>query len=145
MQRDVVIKWHFAHPPEKVWECLTNPAMISQWLMKNNFEPVIGHKFQFHTKPLPKMKFDGIVYCEVLEVVPNEKLVYSWRGGPKPGVIDLDTLLTWTLSPDGEGTKMVLEHSGFSGFKNYIASIFMEHGWKKKIYRRMETMVNEMK
>ncbi len=145
MQRDLVIKWHFPHPPEKVWECLTNPAMISQWLMKNDFKPVVGHKFNFHTKAIPKMSFDGIVYCEVLELIPNKKLVYTWRGGPEPGVIGLDTVLTWTLSPDGDGTRMVLEHSGFKGFKNYIASIFMEQGWKKKVLRRLETTVNNMK
>jgi len=77
--------------------------------MKNDFLPVVGHKFQFHGKPLPKMGWAGIVYCEVFEVVPNQKLVYTWKGGPRPGVVGLDTLLTWTISPDGEGTKMVLE------------------------------------
>jgi uncharacterized protein YndB with AHSA1/START domain len=145
MQRDLVIKWHFPHPPEKVWECLITPELVSQWLMKNDFQPVVGHKFNFHTKPIPKMGFDGIVYCEVLEIVPYKKLVYSWRGGPAPGIIGLDTLLTWTLAPDGDGTKMVLEHTGFKGWKNYIASIFMENGWKKNVARRFDKILNEMK
>jgi uncharacterized protein YndB with AHSA1/START domain len=144
MQRDLVIKWYFPHPPEKVWECLTTPELISQWLMKNDFQPVVGHKFQFQTKPIPKMGFDGIVYCEVLEIIPNKKLVYSWKVGPKPGVIALDTILTWTLSPEGEGTKMVLEHAGFKGLKNFITSIFMEKGWKKGVSRRFIKMLNEM-
>ena len=69
MQRDLVIKWHFPHPAEKVWECLTTPELLSQWLMKNDFKPVVGHKFNFFTKPIPKMGFDGIVYCEVIEIV----------------------------------------------------------------------------
>jgi uncharacterized protein YndB with AHSA1/START domain len=60
----------------------------------------------------------------VIEIIPYQKLVYTWKGGPRPGVIGLDTVLTWTLSPDGEGTHMVLEHSGFKGWKNYVASIF---------------------
>jgi uncharacterized protein YndB with AHSA1/START domain len=136
MQRDLVIKWFFNHPPEKVWECLTDPKLVNEWFMKNDFLPIVGHKFQFHSKPLPKMGWDGIVYCEVLEIIPNQKLVYTWQGGPKPGVIGLDTMLIWTLSTDGDGTRLVLEHKGFSGWKNIIASIFMENGWKKGIPRR---------
>lgn len=145
MQRDLVIKWYFPHPAEKVWECLTNPELVSQWLMKNDFKPIVGHKFNFYTKPIPKMGFDGIVYCEVLEIVPGQKLVYTWKGGPKPGVIGLDTVLIWTLSREGEGTRVVLEHSGFKGFKNLIASVFMEAGWKKNIPRRMGKLLDEMK
>jgi uncharacterized protein YndB with AHSA1/START domain len=144
MQRDLIIKWRFAHPPEKVWECLTDPSLIGQWLMKNDFKPVVGHKFNFHTKPIPQMGFDGIVYCEVLEIIPNQKLVYSWKGGPSPGVIGLDTVLTWTLIPENDGTKMVLEHSGFRGWKNFVASIFMGKGWKK-IGKRFDKILAEMK
>jgi uncharacterized protein YndB with AHSA1/START domain len=145
MERDLVIKWYFPHPTEKVWECLINPELVSQWLMKNDFKPIVGHKFNFHTKPIPKMGFDGIVYCEVLEIIPLRKLVYSWKGGPKPGVTGLDTLLTWTSSPENKGTKIVLEHTGFKGWKNFIASVFMESGWKKGIPRRMGKVLNEMK
>jgi uncharacterized protein YndB with AHSA1/START domain len=145
MQRDLVIKWFFPHPPEKVWECLTDPELVNQWLMKNDFRPEVGHKFRFHTKPIPKMSFDGIVYCEVLEIIPNQKLVYTWKGGPEPGVVGLDTLLTWTLYPEANGTKMILEHTGFKGFKNFIASVFMEQGWKKGIARRFGKMLDEMK
>ncbi|HEY9196269.1 MAG TPA: SRPBCC domain-containing protein [Mucilaginibacter sp.] len=145
MQRDLTIKWYFPHPVEKVWECLTTADLLSQWLMQNDFKPVVGHKFQFHSRPLPKMNWDGIVYCEVLEIVPHQKLVYTWRGGPEPGITNLDTLLTWTLSPDGDGTRLVLEHSGFKGFKNMIASMFMERGWKKGIPRRMGEILNQMK
>ncbi|MDR3693904.1 SRPBCC domain-containing protein [Mucilaginibacter sp.] len=145
MRRDLVIKWHLPHPPEKVWECITNPELLSQWLMKNDFKPIVGHRFNFHTKPIPKMGFDGIVYCEVLEIIPSQKLVYTWKGGPRPGVISLDTLLTWTLSPDAGGTLLVLEHTGFKGWKNYITSIFMEAGWKKHVTRRFISILNEMK
>lgn len=145
MQRDLLIKWHFPHPPEKVWECLTDPELISQWLMKNDFKPVVGHKFNFYTKPFPKMGFDGIVYCEVLEVVPGRKLVYTWKGGSGPDHINLDTLLVWTLSPKDEGTELVLEHKGFKGWKNYITSLVMGNGWKKHILGRMGQLLNEMK
>lgn len=140
-QRDITIKWFFTQPPEKVWECLTDPELISQWLMENDFKPIVGHRFNFRTKPLPKMGFDGIVYCEVIEVIPLKKLVYSWKGGPKPGVIKLDTILSWTLSAKDGGTEILLEHKGFQGFANYLSSIFMGNGWKKRIARRFEKVL----
>ena len=145
MQRDLLIKWYFPHPSEKVWECLTNPQLIEQWLMKNDFKPIVGHKFQFHTRPIPKMGFDGIVNCEVLEITPGQKLVYTWKGGPKPGVVELDTVLIWTLTEKDEGTEIILEHKGFKGWKNYITSIIMAGGWRKHIPRRMGKLLNEMK
>jgi len=145
MKRDLRIKWFFPYPPEEVWECLTNPELVNTWLMKNDFKPVVGHQFQFHSKPIPKMGWDGIVYCEVLEILPQQKLVYSWKGGPRPGVIGLDTLLTWTLTPVKNGTEMVLEHTGFSGMKNIIASIFMENGWKKGVAKRFEQLLSSRK
>jgi uncharacterized protein YndB with AHSA1/START domain len=145
MQRDLLIKWYFPHPPEKVWECLTEPELIARWLMKNDFRPVVGHKFQFHTKPIPKMGFDGNIYCEVKEVIPAKKLVYTWKGGPKPGIIELDTLLIWTLHEKDDGTEIILEHKGFKGLKNYITSIIMSAGWKKHINVRFGKILEEIK
>lgn len=145
MQRDIVIKWYLPHPAEKVWECLTTPELIEQWLMKNNFQPVVGHKFNFHTRPIPKMGFDGIIYCEVLEVDPHKKLVYTWKGGAGPDKINLDTVLTWTLMPREDGTEILLEHRGFKGWKNFISSIIMGSGWRKKILRRMAQLLDGKK
>lgn len=144
MSKAINLKWHVAHQPEDVWQCLTDSELIAQWLMENDFKPQVGHRFRFHTKPIPKMGFDGIVYCEVLEVVPVQKLVYSWKGGPRPGVIQLDTILTWTLEPIATGTVIHLEHKGFEGFKNYIASVFMDHGWKKKIQKRFGEILDSL-
>ena len=61
MQRDIVIKWHFAHSPEKVWECLTNPELLGTWFMQNDFKPVVGHKFKFRDKAKPAFGWDGMV------------------------------------------------------------------------------------
>ena len=145
MQKDIIIKWHLPQPVEKVWDCLNTSDLIEQWLMKNTFQPVVGHKFNFYTKPIPKMGFDGIVYCEVLEVIPHKKLVYTWKGGSSPDNLSLDTILIWTLTPREEGTDLLLEHKGFKGFKNYITSIFMGSGWRKHISRRLISILNEMK
>jgi uncharacterized protein YndB with AHSA1/START domain len=88
------------------------------------------------------MNFDGIVYCEVLEVIPNQKLVYTWRGGPAPGQVTLDTLLTWTLQAKNGGTEVLLEQTGFKGFGSYVASLFMGSGWTGKIFKRLEALLN---
>ncbi len=143
MERTISIKWFFTHPPEYVWECLTNPELISIWLMKNNFKPVLGHRFNFYAKPIPSMDFDGIVYCEVIDIVPLKKLVYTWKGGPSPGIIKLDTVLVWTLESKNEGTEVLLEHKGFKGFHNYIASMFMGSGWKNGITKAFEKVLNQ--
>lgn len=143
MKRDIRLNWFFPHPAEKVWECLTDPELISIWLMKNDFKPIVGHQFNFHTKPIPKMNFDGIVYCEVIDIVPLQKLVYTWKGGPRPGVINLDTVLIWTLRAKNGGTELLLEHKGFEGFHNYVASVFMGSGWKKGIARNFARVLNQ--
>jgi uncharacterized protein YndB with AHSA1/START domain len=86
MKRDLHFEVTYPHPPEKVWRALTDPQAIAQWLMENNFEARLGHKFQFRTKPAPG--FDGVVNCEVLEMDPPRRLAYSWSGG------NLNTIVT---------------------------------------------------
>ena len=141
MQRDIVQHWFFAHPPERVWEYLTKKELIAQWLMENDFEPIVGYKFQFNTKPKIKVGFDGIVYCEVLMVEPFRKLAYSWKGGSN-GRITLDSVVTWTLTPKENGTELLLEHRGFQGLKNYLTYFFMNAGWKGKIRKRITNLLD---
>ena len=94
------------HPPAKVWRALTESALLASWLMANDLRPVVGHSFTFKAEPTPW--WDGMVYCEVLEVDPLKRLRYSWRGG------SLDTVVTWTLMPTPSGgTRLALEQSGF--------------------------------
>ena len=143
MQRDIVIELFFPHPPQKVWKALTEPELLSQWFMKNDFKAEVGHHFNFRDKPRPGVAWDGIVYSEVLEVVPDKKLVYTWKGGPKPGVITLDTVLTWTLTPKDNGTLVRLEHRGYKGLKNYFSSLIMEKGYKLKVLKRLSALLDE--
>jgi len=140
MKRSIKHTWHLAHPVAQVWRYISTSELIAQWLMENDFKPEVGRRFNFKTRPQPG--FDGNIFCEVLEVIPNERLSYSWRGGPKPGVISLDSVVIWTLSPQGDGTQLILEHKGFDGFKNLMAYIAMNMGWKGKIRRRLEAMLN---
>ena len=118
------------HASEVVWKTLTTAELIGRWLMPNDFAPVVGRRFNFRTKPMGD--WDGVVHCEVLEVVPNRKLVYSWKGGadtnPEYGS-KLDTVVTWTLTPVAGGTRLRLVHAGFRSPGNDFAFDAMSPGW----------------
>lgn len=134
MQRTIKHQFTFPQPPKVVWEYLTDSELLAQWLMPNDFQPIVGHKFQFRSKPMPKFGFDGIVHCEVLEILDYKKLVYSWKGG------SLDSIVVWTLIPTDNGTVLTLEHKGFKGFKNLLPYIIMNRGWLKigkKLFKQL--------
>lgn len=140
MTRDIHHTWFLPHSPDKVWQYLTEPQLLAQWLMENDFKPIVGHSFQFRTKPIVKFGFDGIVNCEVLEVVPKKRLSYTWKGG-SGGKVSLDSKVTWTLTPKDDGTELLLAHTGFKGLKNFFASIVMQSGWSK-IANRMKDLMH---
>lgn len=108
--RSIVVERHLSHPPEKVWQALTDGPLIEQWLMPTDFRPVIGHRFTFRADPVPN--WNGVTEGEVLEVTPHERLVYSWRtvGAAADG---LRTTVTWTLKPTDDGVLLRMEQSGF--------------------------------
>ncbi len=141
MNNNIRQTWHFDHPVETVWEYLTNSEMLSRWLMENDFKPEVGHKFKFNTKP--RAGFDGVIFCEVLEVNPMKKLSYSWKGGPGNGKITLDSVVIWTLMPTDSGTDLLLEHNDYRGMKNLIAYLVMNMGWGTKIKEKLGQLLNE--
>lgn len=98
--RSVVVERELRHPPEKIWRALTQPHLIEAWLMKTAFRPVVGHRFDFRADW-------GAIECEVLEVIPHETLSYSW------GDAHLKSVVTWTLTPVGAGTRLRMEQVGF--------------------------------
>ena len=134
MTESIHHKFFFPHPPGVVWEYLTSAELISQWLMENDFVPIIGHDFQFRTAPMPGFNFDGIVYCKVLEIVPFQKLSYSWKGGPGNGRITLDSIVEWTLQANQNGTELTLVHSGFKEADFTMYSI-MNDGWVNNVQK----------
>lgn len=139
MTKQIEHNWFFKHSPDKVWEYLTQSELIEQWLMKNDFLPIVGHDFQFRTPAMPKFNFDGIVYCKVLEIVPLKKLSYSWKGGPGNGRIELDSIVEWTLSPKENGTALQLKHSGFTEADFTMYSI-MNDGWFKNVNKIIDQL-----
>ena len=84
---------------------------------------------------MPQLDFDGIVYCKVLEIVPHQKLSYSWKSGPGNGKIELDSIVVWKLIPKENGTELLLEHTGFSGFDHVGMFSAMNEGWFKNMQK----------
>jgi uncharacterized protein YndB with AHSA1/START domain len=140
MTKIIKHQFFFPHPKEMVWEYLTKSDLLEQWLMKNNFKPIEGHDFQFRTNPIPSLDFDGICYCKVLEIIPFEKLSYSWKGGPGKGQITLDSVVVWKLVPRDNGTELFLEHSGFGKEENLNFYKGMMDGWAKNVQKIMNLL-----
>ena len=110
----IVVDYSLNDPPAEVWRALTEPQLLAQWLMQNDIQPVVGHKFTFREKP--QGDWDGIVYCEVLTVDPPHCLAYSWQGSMDTETQEprVDTLVTWTLEATAQGgTLLHLVHEGF--------------------------------
>jgi len=142
MTNSVHHKFFFSHPPATVWNYLTKAELMAQWLMENDFQPVVGYDFQFRSRPVPALDFDGIVYCKVVEVVPLKKLSYSWKTGPGDGKIFVDSLVVWTLHQKDEGSELELEHRGFrdADLNMYTA---VDEGWLKNIKKIAELINTE--
>ncbi len=129
IRRDVRLERTYPHPRALVWRALTEPELIAKWLMDNDFAPEVGHRFTLRTDPAPG--FDGVVHCEVLEVEPEERLRFSWVGGP------VDTTVTFELEALGESsTRLRVCHAGFAGVKAALVSLILGAG-SKRIYGRL--------
>ena len=96
----VVVERELPYAPEKIWRALTEPDPLERWLMKNDFKPVVNHRFQFRADW-------GTVDCRVLAVEPRKTLSYTWAA------YGLESVVTWTLTPAGTGTHLRMEQSGF--------------------------------
>ena len=98
--RSVVVEREIPYPPEKVWRALTQPHLIEEWLMKNDFKPVVDHRFKLSAEW-------GVVDGQVLAVEPNKTLSYTW------GSYGVATVVTWTLTQTRTGTHLRMEQKGF--------------------------------
>ena len=124
--RTLVIERVFSHPQEKLWRALTEGQLLEQWMMKNDFQPVVGRKFQFRADPMPN--WNGIVDCEVLTVDPPQRLSYSWGVGDAAS--GLQWVVLWTLTPTDGGTHVRMEQSGFRPDQQ-AAYQGAKYGWQK--------------
>jgi uncharacterized protein YndB with AHSA1/START domain len=125
----VVVEREIAHPPEKLWRALTQPHLIEEWLMKNDFRPVVGHTFNL------RGDWGGVLDCEVLAIEPNKTLSYTWNFTHEDAAYDLRSVVTFTLTPTSKGTTLRMEQSGFrpdqkqayggarSGWQQFLAKL----------------------
>ena len=105
--RAVVVEREIPHPPEKLWRALTQPHLIAEWLMKNDFAPVVGHRFNLSGD------WGGVLNCEVLAVEPQRTLSYTWNFAHEDAAFNLQSVVTFTLTPTRAGTHLRMEQSGF--------------------------------
>ncbi len=132
--RSVTIERRMSHPPEKVWRALTQGPLIEEWLMKNDFQPVVGHKFTFRSDPMPQ--WDGVIDAEVIEVESHSRLSYTWSA------LGLKSVVTWTLTPVDGGTYLRMEQSGFR-LDQEAAYRGANYGWQRFI-GNLERLVGEI-
>jgi uncharacterized protein YndB with AHSA1/START domain len=122
--RTLVIEREMPYPPEKIWRALTEGPLIKEWLMDNDFQPVVGHGFSFRSTPVPN--WNGVIDSEVLVVEPSKKLSYTW------GTMGMESVVVWTLIPTSGGTLLRMEQSGF-GSDQDAAYKGATYGWNKFI------------
>lgn len=127
--RTVVIERDIPFPPEKLWRALTQPHLIREWLMQNDFAPRVGHRFQL------KGEWGGVLDCEVLDIEPNRSLSYRWDFDNPDPAYGLKSVVTFTLTPTASGTHLRVEQSGFrpdqkqawggahAGWKGFLAKL----------------------
>ncbi|MEA2839292.1 MAG: hypothetical protein QOF41_622 [Methylobacteriaceae bacterium] len=128
-KRSVIVERDIPHPPKKIWRALTQPHLIEEWLMKNDFAPVVDHRFN--------LRGDwGAVDCQVLEVEPNKTLSYSWDA------MGLESVVTWTLTATRTGTHLRMEQAGFRRDQEqaYQGATF---GWQK-FFANLEQVLARM-
>jgi uncharacterized protein YndB with AHSA1/START domain len=130
--RSIVVERLIPHSPRKVWRALTESALIAEWLMQNDFQPVVGCRFNFRAQPIPY--WNGVTDCEVLEVSPPSRLVYSWNASGDEAADGLKTVVAWTLTPADGGVLVRMEQSGFrpEDEDGYVA---MGGGWPRIVER----------
>ena len=120
--RTVVVERDIAHAPEKLWRALTQPHLIAEWLMQNDFEPKTGHRFTL------KGEWGGVLDCEVLAVEPHKTLSYTWNYANPDPAYGLESVVTFTLTPTASGTRLSLVQTGFKP-ENKQAFGGQRYGW----------------
>jgi uncharacterized protein YndB with AHSA1/START domain len=125
----VVVERELPFPPEKVWRALTQPHLIEEWLMKNDFKPDVGHRFNL------RGEWGGVLDCEVLAIEPNKTLSYTWDFAHDDAAYSMKSVVTMTLTPTKTGTHLRMEQVGFrpdqkqayggakSGWKQFMANL----------------------
>lgn len=124
MSDSVVVEREFAHPPSRLWRALTQPHLIAEWLMRNDFVAEVGHRFHLSGD------WGGTLDCEVLAIEPERRLAYRWDFVHDDPKFDLRSVVTFTLTPTPTGTRLRMEQAGFRPEQKQ-ASGGARYGWNE--------------
>ncbi|WP_329312525.1 MULTISPECIES: SRPBCC domain-containing protein [unclassified Streptomyces] len=132
------------HTPGKVWRALTEPELIAQWLMPCDFRLEVGHRYTMTTAPRPNTGFSGTTAAEVLAFEPGRMLAVRWQDAS--GTNRADWTITWTLAPEGRGTRLFLVHEGFDPDDDLqmMARKIMGSGWRTHIMDALDRVVGQL-
>ena len=126
----------FPQSTATVWSSLTDSASLAEWMYPNDFEARVGHRFTFRVPPKGQLKDGLVVRCEVFKCVPERELVFTW-------VVDdfLDTRVSYRIEPDGTGTRVIFEHSGFDKEQAFKGA---QYGWKL-MHGKLENLLSQQR
>jgi uncharacterized protein YndB with AHSA1/START domain len=129
----VIIERDMNHPPEKIWRALTQPHLIEEWLMKNDFKPTVDHNFNL------RGDWGGVLDCKVLVVEENKSLSYTWNFAHDDAAFSLNSVVTFTLTPTSTGTHLRVEQSGFRQNQKQAYG-GAQHGWNGFVEKLQEVL-----
>lgn len=115
----------YRHPINEVWFALTDSAALDKWLAANDFEPTVGRAFTFRDEAAPNRSFTGTVGT----VEPPDRLVYTFE----TVTLRQPTTVTFTLTPTDDGTRLVLEQTGFRGLADVAARWGLRWWWRRRL------------
>ncbi|MCC8973954.1 SRPBCC family protein [Bradyrhizobium brasilense] len=134
--RSAIVEREFPHPPEKLWRALTQPHLMEEWLMKNNFKPEVGHSFNL------RGEWGGVLDCKVLTVEPHRTLSYTWNFAHTDAAFNLESVVVFTLTPTATGTHLRVEQSGFQPDQKQAYG-GAHAGWKQFLENLDQLMARE--
>lgn len=137
----LVVERTYNAPPSRVWEAITDKDKMKEWYFQlSDFRPEVGFEFSFHGQGHDGKNF--IHLCRVTEVVPGKKLVHTWKYKEYPG----ESVLTWELFPEGDGTRVKLTHAGLETFPqddpNFSRNSFTG-GWNDLLGKYLKEFVEK--
>lgn len=136
MKRDIRMERFYPHPRERVWRAITDKSLMKRWMqMDNDFEPLVGHHFELRDI---SGNWDGTLYCEVILIDPPHQLAYLFKGG----AMKHNTTVTITLVEETNGTRLKLDHTGFTGLTDMAISAIIGLGWRRMLRLLSQTLDN---